>query len=52
MTRKMDGFHQVITVERFMSMQGDGQVFLTIKNLHMTKQNTSCGSLTSMLVML
>ncbi len=23
---KLDGFHQVIAVERFMSMQGDGQV--------------------------
>ncbi len=27
----MDGFHQVITVERFMSMQGDGQVILKIQ---------------------
>ena len=27
-------------------------VILEIQNLHMTKQNTSCGSLTSMLVML
>ena len=27
-TMKMDGFHQVITVERFMSMQGDGQVLI------------------------
>jgi hypothetical protein len=52
MTRKMDGFHQVITVERFMLMQGDGQAILLIQNLHMTKQNTSCGSLTSILVML
>ncbi len=52
MTMKMDGFHQVIAVERFMSMQGDGQVTLKIQDLHMTKQNTSCGSLTSMLVML
>ncbi len=50
--RKMDGFHQVITVERFMSMQGNGQAILMIQNLHMTKQNTSCGSLTSMLVTL
>jgi hypothetical protein len=49
---KMDGFRQVITVETFMAMQGDGQVILKIKNLHMTKQNTSCSSLTSMLVML
>ncbi len=32
--------------------EGDGQVILKIQNLHMTKQNTSCGSLTSMLVML
>ncbi len=48
MTKKMDGFHQVITVERFMSMQGDGQVIRKIQNLHKTKQNTSCGSLTSM----
>ncbi len=47
MTRKMDGFHQEKTVERFMSMQGDGQVILKIQNLHMTRQNTSCGSLTS-----
>ncbi len=47
-----DGFHRVIAVERFMSMQGDGQVTLKIQNLHMTKQNASCGSLTSMLVML
>jgi hypothetical protein len=39
MTMKMDGFHQVIAVERFMSMQGDGQVTLKIQNLHMTKQN-------------
>ncbi len=52
MTRKMDGFHQVITVERFLSLQRDGQVILMIQNLHMTKQNTSCGSLTSMLAML
>ncbi len=52
MTMKMDGFQQVIAVERFVSMQGDGQVILKIKNLRMTKQNTSCGSLTSMLVML
>ncbi len=49
---EMDGFHQVIAVERFMSMQGDGQVIPKIQNQHMTKQNTSCGSLTSMLVML
>ncbi len=41
----MDGFHQLITVERFMSVQGDGQVILKIQNLHMTKQNTSCGFL-------
>ncbi len=47
MTRKMDGFHQVITVERFMTMQGDGQVILKIENLHMTKQNTLCGYLTA-----
>jgi hypothetical protein len=47
MTIKMDGSHQVIAVERFMSMQGDGQVILKIQNLHMTKQNTSCGSLTT-----
>jgi hypothetical protein len=33
MTRKMDGFHQVITVERFMSIQGDGKVILKIQNL-------------------
>ncbi len=52
MTMKMDGFHQVIEVERFMSMQGDGQVILKIQNLHMTEQNTSQGSLTSMLVIL
>ncbi len=32
MTMKMDGFHQVITVERFMPMQGDGQVILNIQN--------------------
>ncbi len=50
MTMKTDGFHQVIAVS--MSMQGDGQVILKIQNLHMTKQNTFCGSLTSMLVML
>ncbi len=37
---KMDGFHQVMAAERFMSMQGDGQVILEIQNLHMTKQNT------------
>ncbi len=49
---KMDGIHQVIAVERLMSMQGDGQVILKIQNLHMTKQNTFCGSLTGMLVML
>jgi hypothetical protein len=42
---KMNGFHQVIAVERFMSMQGDGQVILKNQNLHITKQNTSCGSL-------
>jgi hypothetical protein len=29
-----------------------GQVVLKIRNLHMTKQNASCGSLTSMLAML
>jgi hypothetical protein len=52
MTMKMDVFHQVIAVERFMSMQGDRQDILKIQNLHMTKQNTSCGSLTSMLVIL
>ncbi len=52
MTSEMDGFHQVITVERCMSMQGDWQIILKIQNLHMTKQNTSYGSLTSMLVML
>jgi hypothetical protein len=46
MTRNMNGFHQVITVERFMSMGGDRQVILKkIQNLHMTKQNTSYGSL-------
>jgi hypothetical protein len=45
-------FPQVIAVEKFMSMQGDGQVILNNQNLHMTKQNTFCGSLTSMLVML
>ncbi len=28
----MDGLHQVMTVERFMSMQGDGQVILKIEN--------------------
>jgi hypothetical protein len=50
--KENDGFHQVTTVERFMSMQGDGQVIINIQNLHLTKQNTSCGSLTSMLVML
>ncbi len=49
---KMDSFHQVIAVERFLSMQGDGHIILKIQSLHMTKQNTSCGSLTSMLVML
>jgi hypothetical protein len=48
----MDGIHQVIAVERFMSLQRDGQVIIKIQNIHMTKQNTSCGSLTSMLVML
>ena len=55
MAMKIDGFQQVTAVERFMSMQGDGQVILknqNLHNLHMTKQNTSCGSLTSMLVML
>ncbi len=36
MTMKMDGFHQVIAVEKFMSMQGDGQVILKNQNLHMT----------------
>jgi hypothetical protein len=41
MTRKMDDFYQVLTVERLMSMQGDGQVILMIQNLHMTKQNAS-----------
>ncbi len=35
MTMKMDGFQQVIAVERFMSMQGDGQVILKNQNLHM-----------------
>jgi hypothetical protein len=35
-----------------LSMQGDGEVILMIGSLHMTKQNTSCGSLTSMLGML
>jgi hypothetical protein len=35
MTMKMDVFHQVITVERFMSMQGDGKVILKIQNLCM-----------------
>ncbi len=44
MTRKMDGFHQVIGVERFMSMQENGQVIIKIQNLLMIKQNTSCGS--------
>jgi hypothetical protein len=52
MKMKMDGYHQVIAVERFMSMQGDGQIILKIQELHVTKQNASCGSLTSMLVML
>jgi hypothetical protein len=52
MTMKMDSVHQVIAVERFMPIQWDGQVILKIQNLHMTMQNTSCGSLTSMLVML
>ncbi len=52
MKMKIDGFHQVITVEQFISMQEDGQVIINIQNLHMTKQNTSYGSLTSMLVML
>jgi hypothetical protein len=52
MTMKMNGFQQVIAVDRFMSMQGDGQDILKNQNLHRTKQNTSCGSLTSMLVML
>jgi hypothetical protein len=37
---------------KIISMQGDGQVILKIQNLHLTKQNTSCGSLTSVLVML
>jgi hypothetical protein len=31
MKMKMNGFHQVITVERFMSMQGDGQVIINIQ---------------------
>ena len=48
----MDGFQQVIAVDRFMSMQGDGQDILKNKNLHMTKQNTPCGSLTTVLAML
>jgi hypothetical protein len=52
MTMKMNESHQVITGERFMSMQRDEQVILKIKNLHMTKQNISCDLLTSMLVML
>ena len=39
MTMKMDGFHQAMAMERFMSMQGDGQVTLKIQNLHMAKQN-------------
>ncbi len=52
MTIKMNGFHQVIAVDRFMPMQGDGQVILKIQNLHMIKQNTSCSSLASTLVML
>jgi hypothetical protein len=36
MTRKLDGVYQVITVERFMSIQGDGQVIIKNQNLHMT----------------
>ncbi len=52
MAMKIDGFQQVTAVERFMSMQGDGQVILKNQNLYMAKQNTSCGSLPSMLVML
>ena len=52
MARKMVGFHQVITVDTFMSMQGGGQVILKIQNLHMTKQKTSGGFFTSLLVML
>jgi hypothetical protein len=35
-------------VERFMSFEGSGQVIIKNQNLHMTKQNTSWGSLTSM----
>ncbi len=50
--KEKDGFHKVITVERFMSMQGDGQVILKVQNLHTTKQNPSCGSLTRMIIML
>ncbi len=50
MTIKMNGFQQVIAVERFVSMQGNGQDILKNQNLHITKQNTSCVSLTSMLV--
>jgi hypothetical protein len=52
MTMKIDGMHQVIAVKRFMSMQGDGQVIHEIQYLHMTRKNTSRGSLTSMVVML
>ena len=48
MARKMVGFHQVITVDTFMSMQGGGQVILKIQNLHMTKQKTSGGFFTSL----
>ncbi len=46
MIMKMDGFQQVLAVGRFMSMQEDVQGI--IKN----KQNSSCSSLRSMLVML
>jgi hypothetical protein len=51
---KMDGFHQEIAVDRFVSMQGDEQASYPqdSKPTDMTKQNTSCGSLTSMLVRL
>jgi hypothetical protein len=43
MARKLDGVHQVVTVGRYMPMQGDGQVTLKIQNPNMTKQNTSSG---------
>ncbi len=33
MTMKMDGFQQVIAVDRFMSMQGDGQDILKSRTL-------------------